>query len=84
MLVQALGGALLQSMLLTQLLQQALLPRQPHLHQRGDGVATESQPPEGGTQEQFVPLQEAPCRPLGKAGREGGEGRSVLLAPLPG
>lgn len=47
MLLQALGGALLQGVLLPQLLQQALLPRQPHLGQRGDGVAAESQPAEG-------------------------------------
>ena len=46
MLVQTLGGALLQGMLFPQLLEKALLPRQPHLGQGGDGTAAESQPPE--------------------------------------
>lgn len=45
-LVQTLGGALLQGVLLPQLLEKALLPRQPHLGQGGDGAAAESQPPE--------------------------------------
>lgn len=77
MLVQALGGGLLKGVLLTQLLEKALLPRQPHLGQGGDGAATQGQPPEGRAQEQVMPLQDAPCRPLMKAGR-GLE--SVLLA----
>lgn len=47
MLVQTLGGTLLEGVLLTQLLEKALLPGQPHLGQRGDGAAAESQPPEG-------------------------------------
>lgn len=47
MLVQTLGGALLKGELLTQLLEKALLSRQSHLSQGGDGTATESQPPEG-------------------------------------
>ena len=46
MLVQTLGGALLQGMLFPQLLEKALLPRQPHLGQGGDGTAAEGQPPE--------------------------------------
>ena len=45
-LIQTLGGALLQGVLFPQLLEKALLPRQPHLGQGGDGAAAESQPPE--------------------------------------
>lgn len=68
MLVQTLGGALLEGVLLTQLLEEALLPGQPHLRQGGDGAAAESQPPEGRVQEQGVPLQDAPHGPSGKVG----------------
>lgn len=75
MLVQALGGgALLEGELLTQLLEKALLPGQPHLGQGGDGAATEGQPPEGRAQQQGVALQDAPHRPSGRAGRGSGSG----------
>lgn len=67
-LVQTLGGAPLQGVLLTQLLQKALLPGQPHPRQGGDRAATESQPPEGRAQEQLVLLQDAPRGPLGREG----------------
>ena len=56
MLVQTLGGALLQGVLFTQLLEKALLSRQPHLCQGGDGTAAEGQPPESGAQEQLMAL----------------------------
>lgn len=79
MLVQTLGGALLEGMLLTQLLEKALLPGQPHLGQGGDGAAAEGQPPEGRAQEQGVPLQDAPHGPSGRAGRGWG---STTLASL--
>lgn len=68
MLVEALGGPLLQRTLFPELLQEVLLPRQPHLCQGGQGVATECQPPEGRAQQQVMPLQDTPRGPLRKAG----------------
>lgn len=68
MFIQTLGGALLEGVLLTQLLEKALLPRKSHVGQGGDGAAPESQPPEGRAQQQVMPLQDAPCGPLRKVG----------------
>lgn len=68
MFIQTLGGALLQGMLLTQLLEKALFPGKSHVGQRGDGASPESQPPEGRAQQKVMSLQDAPCGPLRKVG----------------
>lgn len=64
MLLQAWGRSLLQSQLLTQLLQEPLLPRQPHLSQGSDGGASEGQSAQSRAQQQLVALQDASCGPV--------------------
>lgn len=64
MLLQAGGGSLLQSQLLTQLLQKPLLPGEPHLSQGSGGGASEGQPTESRAEQQLMVLQDASCGPV--------------------
>lgn len=76
MLLQAGGGSLLQSQLLTQLLQEPLLPGEPHLSQGSGGGASEGQSTQSGAEKQLVALQDASCGPV----REGEVGQSSRMS----